>query len=155
MMIFRTIDPRLFVEAPTLAFMTAPTCRAIYSGKVENLPVALFQWDRERQCLTWDDHGRALIVGGLSIYLDIFGFAFESIYRKGTDAKRGRYAESLTNRMMFGDENRRPDLDELRGMVDAMIGRSDTWGERAYFQRRGLEAIERLAARPTVEIRVR
>lgn len=152
-MLFRTMRSDIFVEAPTLAFMTAATYRAIYSEKPDTLPLASFQWSNDRECLTWDKHNRATIVGGLSVYLDIFGFAFESIYRKGTDARRGRYAESLTNRMMFGDEHRRPKVDELRGIVDAMIDRTDIAGERAHFKQRGVEAIERLAARPTIEIR--
>jgi hypothetical protein len=156
-MLFRTIDRNLFVGVVTplrsLIYMSATSVQSQYSGKVGELPVATFQWSNDRECVTWDHHNRAIIMGGWSVYLDIFHFAVENIYRKGTDARRARYAESLTNRMMFGDENRRPDLDELRGMADAMIGRSDTWGERAYFQRRGVDAIERLAKRPTIEVR--
>ncbi|PKQ00923.1 MAG: hypothetical protein CVT74_01715 [Alphaproteobacteria bacterium HGW-Alphaproteobacteria-13] len=157
-MIYRTLNKNMFVgfipSFPRPIFMTKSGVEKQGVRKPGDLPVILFERERggHGERVTWNEWGRPTIFGGWSIYHDLFIFAFNHLYCKGTDGQRGYYAMKMAGRMMFGDaeERRTPDMDEFRGMVDTMIGRTDAAGERKYFQLQGADMLEEMAAQPTI-----
>lgn len=157
-MIFSTVDPRLFVGfIPSLRYpvwMTRSTAAKAYGGSLPSLmtPVEI-KWSDDEQVLRQELNGRWMLVGGWSLYLDLFSFALDRIYTKGTDKQRLGYAQKFASRIMFGEERRSPDQDMLRGMADARQGRTDRWADKAYYQAKGAALIERLIQQPTIIMR--
>lgn len=157
-MIFQTVDPRLFVGFMPVdsypIWMTRSTAAKAYGGKLPSLmtPVG-FEWSNTGQAMQKRHDGRWLMTGGWSIYLDLFIFGLANIYTKGTDKRRLGYAQKFASRIMFGEEQRRPDQDMLRGLADALHVRTDRGGEQAHYQTKGAALIERLIHQPTIIMR--